>query len=387
MKNNFMTILDFGSGKITCMAATKVSDNGEFVIKAVGQATYSGFDDNEWYEPSLLDNAVSQAINQVESKMKSSIKEIYVGVPGAFCAMVTGESSLTFHSKKKMDRDDVEEIVRKADIYKVSDDYIPLTGKPVFFLVDGIIRTDDAVGAIGNKLTGLVSFSFMKKYVRNAVAPILVERGINKVHYVNCCEAQASYIANSLLKSGYSIIIDVGHITTNVVLCGGNGLLFQRTFALGSGYLAGDLCQVLGCDFNFAMAILEKVNLNLEVKQGDAYTIGGRMVDAAQTNEVVKARIGQIAEYVMRSFSACDKEIPADTPIILTGGGLSYLRGGADAFAQALQKPVRLYRSVNPQTNRNEYTSSYGLIYEAIRDSKNTGGLLSAFRKLRKGDN
>ena len=387
MKNNFVTILDFGSGKITCMAASRVSDNGDFVIKAVGQASYSGFDDNEWYEPNLLDSAITQAISQVESKMKCPIKEIYVGVPGAFCALVTSEASLTFHSKRKMDSEDVDEIVRKADIYKTSEDYIPLTGRPVFYLVDGIIRTDDAVGSIGNKLTGLVSFSFMKKYFRNTVAPILLEKGIGKVHYVNGCEAQAIYVANSMLKSGYSIIIDVGHITTNVVLCGGNGVMFQRTFALGSGYFAGDLCQVLGCDFNFAMTILEKVNLNLEVKPGDAYTINGRMVDALQTNEVIKARIGQVAEYVMRSFSMCERQIPSDTPIILTGGGLAYLRGGVDAMAQALQKPVRLYNSVNPQTNRNEYTSGYGLIYEAIRDNKSSGGLLATLRNLRKGDN
>lgn len=387
MKNEFVTILDFGSGKITCMAATKVSDNGEFVIKAVGQSSYGGFDDKEWYEPDLLAGAVNQAISQVENKMKCSVKEIYVGVPGAFCANATSEASLTFHSKKKMDADDVAEIVQKADIFKPNDDLIPMKGKPVYYLLDGIIHTDEAVGAIGNKLTGLVSFSFMKKYFRNTVAPILSDRGINKIHYVNGCEAQAIYISNALLKSGYSIIIDVGHITTNVMLCGGNGLLFQRTFALGSGYFAGDLCQVLGLDFNFASMLLEKINLNLEVRQGDAYTVNGRMVDALQTNEVVRARIAQIAEYVMKSFSACDKQIPADTPLILTGGGLTYLRGGADALAQELQKPVRLYHNVNPQTNRNEYTSSYGLIFEAIRDNKNKGGLLAMFRKFRKGDN
>ncbi len=387
MKNNFVAILDFGSSKITCMAASKVSDSGEFVIKAVGQATYNGFNDTAWYEPNLLDNVVNQAIDQVENKIKSNIKEIYVGVPGAFCATVTGEASTTFHSKKKIDADDVAEIIRKADIYNPSDEYAPLSGRPVFYLVDGIIRTEDAVGTIGNKLTGLVSFSFMKKYFRNSVAPILSSRGISRVHYVNCCETQACYISKSMLRSDYSIIIDVGHITTNVMLCGGNGLLFQRTFALGSGYLAGDLCQVLGCDFAFATNILEKVNLNLEVRSGDAYTINGRMVDAMQTNEVIKARIAQIAEYVMRSFSACDKVIPADTSVILTGGGLAYLRGGPDQLAQSLQKPIKMYRSVNPQTNRNEYTSCYGLIYEAIRASGNKIGLISFFRNLRKGDN
>ncbi len=387
MKNDFIAVLDFGSSKVTCMAATKVSDDGDFVIKATGQVAYSGFSDKEWYEPNLLTNVVTQAIGQVENKIKTPIKELYVGVPGAFCALVTSEASVTFHSKKKIDLDDCEDIVRKADIYKAGDEYDPLTGKPVYYILDGAIKSFDPVGAIANKLTGLVSFSFMKKYFRNTIAPILLEKGINKVNYLNGCEAQADYIASALVKDGYCIIIDVGYITTNVMLCGGKGLLFQRTFALGAGYLASDLCQVLGCDFNFSLAVLEKINLNLEVKAGDVYNVHGRTVEAKQANAVVKARIDQIGDYIMRSFDLCEREIPQNTPIVLTGGGLAYLRGGVDALAQQLQKPIRLYNSFNPQTNRNEYTSSYGLIYEAMHANKGRNGLLSFLKHLRKGDN
>ena len=94
MKNNFVNILDFGSGKITCMAATKVSDDGEFVIKAVGQTNYNGFDDNAWYEPNTIKDAIEGAIRQVEEKTKTSINNLYVGVPGAFCAVATGEASI-----------------------------------------------------------------------------------------------------------------------------------------------------------------------------------------------------------------------------------------------------------------------------------------------------
>ena len=386
MKNNFVAILDFGSGKITCMAASKLSDNGEFIIKAVGQATYSGFDDNGFFEPNLLEAAVVQAIAQVEAKMKCSIKEIYVGVPGAFCALLTSEASSSYHSRKKIDADDVNELVNKADIYKVGDEFVPLAGKPVYYILDGAIKTFNPVGAIANKLTALVSFSFMRKYFKNTIAPILMDKGINKVNYVNVCEAQAAYLSSFNMRDGYSIIIDIGYITTNVMLCGGKGLLFQRTFALGSGYFASDLRLVIGCDFEYAMAALEKVNLNLEVKSGDAYSINGRVIEASQTNAVVRERIGQIADYIIKSFRMCDKEIPANTPIILTGGGLAYLRGGVDCLAQHLGKRVQLYSSVNPQTNRNEYTSSYGLIYEAISTNKNKGGFFSFLSKNSKGD-
>ena len=382
MKNNFVTILDFGSSKITCMAASKVSDNGEFIIKAVGQSSYSGFDDNAFYEPEALPEAIKQAVSQVENKMDCKVKEVFVGVPGAFSAMITSEASKTFHSKKKIDADDVAEVLSNADIYKCQQESIPLGGKPVYFYLDGVMKTYEPIGSIASKLTALVSFSYMKKYFRNTVAPILLEMGVGKVYYVNTCEAQASYVANAMFRDGYSIVIDVGYITTNVLLCGGKGLLFGRTFALGAGYLASDLCQTLGCNFNMARLILDKVNLNLDIQSGDAYPVEGQMMDASQTNAVIKARIAQIAEYVKKSFRLCDKSIPSDTPIFLTGGGLSYIRGGVDCLANELGKPVILYNSVNPQTNRNEYTSCYGLISEAIKTNTPKKGFLSFLKSI-----
>ena len=103
MKNNSVAILDFGSSKITCMLANKVSDGGDFIIKAVGRSNYNGFDDKGWYEPDTIKKAVFDAITQVENKTETKIKEIYVGVPGAFCAVASSESSITFRSKKKLD--------------------------------------------------------------------------------------------------------------------------------------------------------------------------------------------------------------------------------------------------------------------------------------------
>lgn len=381
MKNNFVAILDFGSSKVTCMAATKVAGRSDFVIRAVGQSAYNGFDDNSWYEPETISFAVTDAISQVEKKMDSPIKEIFVGVPGVFCATVTSEASVTFHSKKKIDGDDIQELIKKADIFDVGSDNIPMGGKPVYFILDGALKTFDPVGSVASKLTALVSFSFMKNYFRNSVSPVLLQKGIKKVTYMNTCDAETQFIAQTMGLTDYCIVVDVGHITTNVMLSGGKSLLFSRSFSLGSGYLASDLCQVEGCEYKVAMATLEKINFSLEFREGDTYNVNGVALDAKRTNEILKARIGQIADYIIKSFQYCDKEIPYNTPVILTGGGLTYLRGGAYVLSTFLGKNVKVYESANPQTNRNEYTSCYGLLAEAI---KNNGARSSIFAFLRR---
>lgn len=381
MKNNFVAILDFGSSKVTCMAATKVAGRSDFVIRAVGQSAYNGFDDNSWYEPETISFAVTDAISQVEKKMDSPIKEIFVGVPGVFCATVTSEASVTFHSKKKIDGDDIQELIKKADIFDVGSDNIPMGGKPVYFILDGALKTFDPVGSVASKLTALVSFSFMKNYFRNSVSPVLLQKGIKKVTYMNTCDAETQFIAQTMGLTDYCIVVDVGHITTNVMLSGGKSLLFSRTFSLGSGYLASDLCQVEGCEYKVAMATLEKINFSLEFREGDTYNVNGVALDAKRTNEILKARIGQIADYIIKSFQYCDKEIPYNTPVILTGGGLTYLRGGAYVLSTFLGKNVKVYESANPQTNRNEYTSCYGLLAEAIKNNGARSSILAFLRR------
>ena len=381
MRNNFVAVLDFGSSKITCMAATKVAGKGEFLIRAVGQCAYNGFDDNEFYEPDTISSAISDAISQVEKKIDAQIKDIYVGVPGAFCAVATSEASVTFHSKKKIEADDMQELVKKANIFQCGADFSPLGGKAVYYILDGALKTEDPVGTVASKLSALVSFSFVKNYFRNTVAPVLLQKGVKRINYVNTCDAQTQFVVQTMSQKDYCIVIDVGHITTNVMLSGGKSLLFAKTFALGSGYLASDLCQVEGLDFPTAMGVLEKVNLSLEFRDGDRYNLNGKALDAKRTNEILKSHIEQIASYVIKSFQHCDREIPYDTPIILTGGGLTYLRGGSYALSSCLGKNITVYESPNPQTNRNEYTSCYGLISEAIKNNNSQGGLLAFLRK------
>ena len=383
MKNNFVAILDFGSSKITCMAATKVAGKNDFVIRAVGQSQYNGFDDNAWYEPETISSCIAEALGQVERKIDAPIREVFVGVPGVFCATSTSEASLNFHSKKKIDRDDVLEIIKKANIFDGETEFSTMGGKAVYYLLDGAMKTYEPVGCVATKLTALVSFSFMKNYFRESVSQALIEYGVKKVTYVNTCEAQSQFITqNMMVQSDYCIIIDVGHLTTNVMLCGGRSLLFAKTFALGSGYLASDLCQVEGCDFPTAMNTLEKVNLSLEFNDSDVYSVNGRPMEAKRTNAILKARIEQIANYVMRSFDFCERDIPYNTPIILTGGGLTYIRGGANALSTYLMgKNVMVYQSANPQTNRNEYTSCYGIIAEAIKNNVVKSGFMSFLRR------
>ena len=377
--SKFITVLDVGSSKITALAAEKVG--GDFVVKALGKCDYNGFDENGFYEPESLSETVRAAVEQVERKLNFRVKHLTVGVPGNFCNVVTNDSTSAFRSPKKLEEADVEEVLNKADVYGSSYG-VRLDRRAVGYIVDGSTRTLDPVGRLAQRLTATVCFTFATDYFVKVFDDALRGAGIYKYSYVSATEQQALFVSSQCSQDGYAIVIDVGYLTTDVSLSGGKSLLFGKTFCLGSGYIAADLHQVLHIDYDAAVALLGKINLKLEFNDGDVYEVAGGSVDAQNANEIVKARIEQFAAYVKKCFSYCDCEIPYDTPILLTGGGLTYVKGAADWLAYYLGKKVQIFKSVDPQTDRNELSSAYGLTKYAVARQTENGGVMSLLKRL-----
>lgn len=372
MGNKTFAVLDIGTSKVTCMVAEKVSDKSEFVLRAVGQSNYNGYDNSGWYEPDTLCDVIKQAISQVENKLKIKIKDIVVGVPCNFCYCATSEASTVFSGKKKIDAYDINDIYVKADIFGDNATGTLISRNAVYYTIDDSAIVGNAIGAVARKLSALVTFSFVNVAFEKSIVKALAFCGIHKYKFVNSSELQSKYVGGAYNINGYSIIIDVGHLNTSVMLHAGKGILFAKCFDLGSGYIAADICQVLKIAYSQSVALLEKIDLNLEFSTGDTYTLAsGVTVDAHTANEVAKARIEQIAQYIKKSFEYCDRPIPANTPIVLTGGGLTYIRGGSEWLSKYLGKDIVVYSNDNPQLNRNEYTSCYGLLSYCVGISNN----------------
>ncbi len=367
MKTNEVTILDFGSRKITCMVAQGTTNN-DFVISATGQCLYDGFEDGVFYEPSKLKSCVEFAISQVEQRLGKKIKSIVVGVPGEFSVVATSEGGSVFRSKKKIDENDLQELIQKADIFRNIGNRVLIEKNSIYYVLDNLTKTYNPVGQIAQKISGYFCFSFASKYFTNMVSGVLKSLGVTDVKYVNTCLNEAIYLASFVNADNKAMFFDIGHITTNIMVSEGAGLVFQYTFPLGSAYIASDLCQVLNIGFERALQLLNKINLNLEFAEKDSYVLSDAvLVPAELSNNVVKARIAEFADYIKKSFAHCDKQIDRNIDIYLTGGALSYIKGADTYLSSMLNKEVKLFDFNSLQNNKNEYASCYGLISKALK--------------------
>ena len=75
--------IDFGTSKIVTLVAEN-SGSQRCDIVAAGVAKYDGYLTEGWNNPGQLDEAIRRSVTDAEDQAGIKIKEINVGVPGAF---------------------------------------------------------------------------------------------------------------------------------------------------------------------------------------------------------------------------------------------------------------------------------------------------------------
>lgn len=362
LKNQqYVTVLDIGSGKITVMVGKQTKDG--FLIVAQSETRYGGYYDGVWLEPEKLQQEITNVVRRAENSLGKKIKEIYVGVPGAFTAVAASQATVTCRFKKKFDKNDLAEIYAKANLYKDDVAYKPINRAPLYYVINDNKKTNMPVGMDGTKLTGYISYIYADVRFLNKIETILKNIGVIKVEFVSSCHAESWFLLDQKVRDNTALLIDVGYISTSVMLICGDGISYMRTFSIGGGHICADLSEILGISYQMAEDLYGKVNLNLEFDPEEVYQLkNSQTANADQTNQIVKARIEDLARYIRKSMAGCPNTVNTKMPVFLTGGGLSNVKGGVEYLSTVLDKPVSIAHSVNPLTDKPQYASAFGVI-------------------------
>ena len=356
-----VAVLDIGSGKISAMVGRQTKDG--FIIIAQSEVRYAGYYDGVWLDSANLAQDVSTAVQQLEASLGKKIKEIYVGVPGGFSTVAASEATFTCRYRKKFDRSDIADIFMKSNLYQDDIAYKAINRAPIYYVVNDVEKTIDPMGKVGTKLNGLISYVYADVAFMNKIERILLSLGITKVEFVSGALAESWFFLDPKTRDNYAILIDVGYVSTTVSLVCGDGIVFMKSFSIGSGNISADLCEILEINYNLAEDLTKKINLNLEFDAEDVYQLrNGQTANAVKTNQIVKARIDDIAYYLSKCMQLCPYVIEKSTPVFMTGGGLCHLKGGVEYLSYALDKEVRIAHSSNPLTDKPQYSSIYGII-------------------------
>ena len=364
MKNS-VAILDIGSSSVVALIGEHGANN-TFKICGKGDISYAGFQNCEFLEPESLKLVVATAISNAEISSDSKITEIYVGVPGEFCACVPKTINLNFPKPKKVSRFDIDNIFKTGDTFESDPEYKVINKSVVYYEIDSVSRVIEPVGMRAKSITGNISFILARTEFLKTMQSIMDDLGIAVRGFISATYAECLYMFEPSVRDKYALLVDVGYITTSVALCRGNALLYLSSFSLGGGYITSDISECLHISFSEAERLKHKVVLGWNASQSDTYDIQGdeyiQTYSAKATNEIVADRIEMICDYIQRCLDGCMYDLPDFLPIHITGGGFNFIRGVKSVITKKLKRKVAIVAPNLPNANRPDYSSEIGLL-------------------------
>lgn len=378
-KNPVVAVLDIGSSTISVLIAER-GTNDIYKIHGQSEVEYSGFLDEDFLRESELVDTIGHAINQAQNQAGMKISSMFVGVPGAFVSLFSREVELNFSGNKIVVAEDIEEIYKRGAQNINANEYKIIHRAPIHY---GLSHGRLVLNPLGKKtefIQGKVSYCFAKTSFVNKIMEILRYYKITKVDFISQSYAQGLFLTTPEERDDAVVLVDVGYITTNVMLISGEGLIFLKSFALGGGNITADISEFFNVPFDVAEKFKRKIVLSFYMNENDEYALEDKgttyKLKANNLHETARYHISEIVKLVNACLDSCKEEFLRTSRIYVTGGGFLYMRGAKEYFGKEIGVTTMQASMANPEYSQPSKTSTYAVLEMALRDAKSKESFL-----------
>ncbi len=362
MQKKQVAVIDVGSSKITVMIGER-GVNKTFLIKARKDYPYDGFADGEFFDAANVKKILFSAADFITGVIKKNEARVFVGVPGEFTKVNVKTSQISFAGKKRITEADVDALFDSAFV-PASAKYSLINRSAIVYELDDYRRLANPIGATSEILKGKLSFIVCSNYFIETVKNTLKATGLNDVECVSAALAEVMYLLEPEARDRIAMLLDVGYITTTFSLVQGDGILYQRSFPYGGGYITAALTQKFGLDFSLAEELKRKVNLSAVT--GGAYDVvtlsDNSYHNAEETRAVIKESLDGLCEEIENCMENSGYTIPEYVPLLITGGGISGLRGAKEHVANRTATNVEIVSPKVPLMDKPTESSALSLL-------------------------
>lgn len=373
MQKKVISVLDFGSSKITVYAGHRIV-NDNIKILASGESQYEGFINGEFLEPNAISSSIMEAISQVEEQLLSKIDMLYVGVPAEFCYVTTTKETKYFEKPTKITTKILDNIFLKLNKDEFHDTHTIINKAPLYFELDDGYKTLEVVGTYTSRLDTYMSVVMVENQFIHLISSILRNIGIMNFDFVCNTMAESTYLIDEAERINGAILVDVGYITTSVAHVLGDGIKDLRSFSLGGGYITEDIARILELDYNVAEEFKRHAIITLKPDSPeDTYDISYENEDYSEpiisVNEIIKNKIDKICHMVKKCINTFEN-LPQNYVIYFTGGGLNYIDGIKDYLSKDFNEKISLIAPKAMIYNKPDLSSVISLLNTAIKIDK-----------------
>lgn len=348
MLKDAVAIIDIGAYALTAVIGEN-GINGNFAIRAIVKRNHDAFDENRIDERKLYD-ALSESVRIISSTAKAKLDKIFVGVPSDFLSLINTEQRSFFNRKKKIREKDLRDFLDSCVKGLDTGDYEVISRTGVCYFLDGALRVEDVLGSVTSSLSSYVSVFCARRDFTDAVRKMLATLKIYDVTFIPVPLAEGKLLFSKEERRSTQVLLDVGYLSTSLVVLSGDGALYKEAFPIGGAHITAYLYDKFDVDYDVAERLKRKINLSIHGDAGNyvvLYGEGQYTFSTKETNEVARFVLDQLAENFDKALSKSRVRLPHNVAVSLTGGGISYIRGGAEYLAGRIEMPVSI---VSPKT-------------------------------------
>ena len=360
--------LDFGTSKIVALVAENSTASRCDVVGA-GIVPYNGFSDQHWNNPNELDGCIRDAIAQAEKQSHHRIREINVGVPGAFTKVYVTEAHVSLTGPDPhVTSSDVAAIFAAAEKNLGTLPGTLIHSSPAWFRVDDSKKTLTPVGIKGRELTAMISFVVADALFVDEVNHLLREIGIDAAKFFSTPAGEAMLYLPEEDRDHTAVLIDVGYMNTEVMAVEGDALIFHKTIELGGGHISASLANDLEIPFEAAEMRIKQPFVYSMSATPETYEIPSqgdmtvRTFTRDEVSPIITGVVDELAGEIKTALEESGVKLGNWSNVYLTGGGLILNRGGKDYLSSKLGRPVRETPKRTVKMDTALYSSSMGLM-------------------------
>jgi cell division protein FtsA len=360
-----VAVLDIRSSEV-CAVVGERGVNNTFIIKSKYSCNYEGYEEGVLLDENSFFAAIGEVVKSTLSCCGRRINTFYVSVPGEFLKVVCGQKAISFPAPKKITKSNVEQLISVAQPNEEKS-YSTIYRSPIYYMLADKRRVIDPVGIVSDTLSGRISYFRCKNYfIEKLKTAFLQFSGISNLNLIPQNLAEALYLIQPDDRDAYSVLFDLGFISSTYSIVCGNGIVFSESFSLGVGHIAVLLMSRLDIPYEVALTFLGKVNLNAKEKLTtiEEYKYDGKMYSFSTSalRDIIREGLDGICETIDECRQVyIDKHIDGK-PILATGEGIKAVRGLSEHLASRLETPIEVIAPKLPFYDKPQFSSLFSLL-------------------------
>ena len=375
MGRKSVAVLDVRSSEITVFVGER-GVNNTFVFKANRSEPYDGYEDGKFYNVKGLAEAVFKALTSVEHMCGERIKELFVGVPGEFCAVVPKEQNVGFSKKRKITQKDVETLYASGagDL----NGYRLIRATSMIYVTADNRRVVDPIGLPSTSLSGVLSYFYCSDYFADVMHAMFKTTRI-ALRFLPTEAAMASYLIPPETRDEYALFLDVGYLSSSILVLLGGGVKAQKSYWTGRAQIVVLIMERLNVPYDVAGALLARANLFARGGEGKVefnYRGNPYEIDTDLLIETVKEGLDGLCEPISEFLEGCSGREFDYRPLYVTGEGITDIRGALEYVSKRINRICEEVAPDLPYYNKPAMSSRIALM-DMAQDDRQKGGIIN----------